>query len=109
MLQAELLLAKERGQVANIEDLMLQFTEALIQVRAKLVSMPARLSGILSHQEEDVIHKLIETDITEILETLSDYDHRYITNESRSAPEDQPNDQPGNASVPFPTPKIKPS
>lgn len=83
-LQAELALAKEREQVANIDDLMTNFAEALVRVRAKLVSMPSRMSGLLAYMEETEIESKLEADITDILNELSEYDHGYIGNEPES-------------------------
>lgn len=77
-LSAELGLAKEREQVANIDDLMENFTAALVNVRAKLVSMPARLSGILSHKDDDEVSELLDDEIKDILDELSDYSHEYV-------------------------------
>lgn len=105
MLQAELALAKEREEVANIDDLMTNFTGALVQVRAKLVSMPSRLAGILSHQEEYFIAETLETEIIETLESLSDYNHEYIGNVSESEDQDNEGNNGSNSPVPFPTPK----
>lgn len=77
-LKAELELANELAQVANIEDLMENFTEALINIRAKLVSMSSRLSGVLSHQDEENVGKLLDNEVADMLEELSDYDHEYV-------------------------------
>lgn len=87
-LQAELTLAKEREQVANIDDLMANFAESLIRVRAKLVSMPSRMSGLLAYLDEAEIEKKMDSDITDILNELSEYDHQYIGNEPEIEEED---------------------
>lgn len=76
-LMAELELAKSRGQVANIEDLMENFTTALVNVRAKLVGLPTRMAGDLAHQDAAAVTKLLDKEITEMLTALSDYDHQY--------------------------------
>lgn len=107
-LQAELALAKEREQLANIDDLMENFSEALVQVRAKLVSMPGRLSGLLSHQDEGYIADHLEIEISEMLESLSNYNHEYTGNESSSEEPDIKINNTNIPVVPFPTPKIKP-
>jgi phage terminase Nu1 subunit (DNA packaging protein) len=73
-LTAELDLAIKREQVANIDDLMETFSEALIEVRAKLVSMSSRLSGILSHKDDEGVSKLLDGEVSDMLEVLSDYD-----------------------------------
>ena len=72
-LSAELDLAKERDQLANIEDLVTAFEDALVNVRANLVSMSSRLSGILSHQETDSVGKLLDAEVDDILEHLCKY------------------------------------
>ncbi len=72
-LTAELDLAIKREQVANIDDLMEAFGEALIEVRAKLVSMSSRMSGLLSHQDEEGVAKIIDSEVSDMLEVLSDY------------------------------------
>lgn len=76
-LKAELDLEKEREQVANIDDLMENFMSALVNVRAKLISMPARLSGMLSHQDDETVASLLESEISDMLEELSEYNHEY--------------------------------
>jgi len=73
-LTAELDLAIKREQVANIDDLMEEFSEALIEVRAKLVSMSSRLGGILSHQDEEGVAKILDGEVSDMLEALSDYE-----------------------------------
>lgn len=74
---AELTLAKAKGEVANIDDLMNNFQIALVEVRAKLVSQSSRLAGILSHQEGDEIREILDKDAKDTLESLSDYEHVY--------------------------------
>lgn len=74
-LRAELELAKEREQLVVIDDIMAEFSDALTNVRAILISMPSRLSGVLSHQDEDEIARLLEADISGALETLAQYKH----------------------------------
>jgi len=73
-LQAELNLAKEMEQVANIDDLMEEFSSALVTVRASLSSMSSRLAGILAHQDEQAVRKLIDEEVTVMLTGLSNYD-----------------------------------
>lgn len=73
-LQAELNLAKDREQVANIDDLMELFSEALVNVRASLTSLSSRMSGMLAHQDEESVRKLIDKEIQDTLENLSSYD-----------------------------------
>lgn len=72
-LKAELELANERKQVANIEDLTAMFSDALVNVRANLTSMSSRLAGVLSHQDEDAVAKLLDSEINDILENVSNY------------------------------------
>lgn len=73
-LSAELSLAKELEQVANIDDLMGEFSQALVTVRASLSSMSSRLAGILAHQDEHEVRKLIDAEVTVMLTGLSKYD-----------------------------------
>lgn len=80
-LMAELELAKALEQVANIDDLMDNFTDALVEVRAKIVSQSNRLSGILAHQESDAVRDILDKDSTETLEALSAYSHEYVEGE----------------------------
>jgi phage terminase Nu1 subunit (DNA packaging protein) len=72
-LKAELELANARKQVANIEDLAGLFSDALVNVRANLTSMSSRLAGVLSHQDEDEVAKLLDSEINDILENVSNY------------------------------------
>ena len=105
MLTAELALAKEREQLADIDDLMNNFIDALVQVRAKIVSQSSRLSGILSHQDEESINEILEKDATDTLEALSSYKHEYIGNKSPSETENRAGDNGRNLPFPFPAPK----
>lgn len=73
-LLAELTLARELEQVANIDDLMEEFSQALVTVRASLSSMPSRLAGILAHQDEHEVRKILEAEITVMLTGLCKYD-----------------------------------
>ena len=73
-LTAELNLARELEQVANIDDLMGEFSQALVTVRASLSSMSSRLAGILAHQDEHEIRKLIDAEVTVMLTGLCKYD-----------------------------------
>lgn len=77
-LSAELNLAKEREQLVVIDDLMRQFTEALTTVRAGLVSMPSRLAGSLSHKSDSEISEELEHEVKDLLEHLSEYNHKYV-------------------------------
>ena len=73
-LLAELTLAKEMEQVANVDDLMGEFSDALVTVRASLSSMSSRLAGILAHQDETQVRKLIEAEVATMLTGLSNYE-----------------------------------
>lgn len=107
-LQAELALAKEREQLANIDDILENVGSALSQVRAKLISQPARLSGILAHQEEGFISDTLEQDIIEVLEGLSRYQHEYIEHDTGGEEEDRGENKPAFPTVPIAPTKIKP-
>lgn len=74
-LSAELDLAQKRGQLAKIEDLMSEFSRALIETRAALMSQSNRLTGLLSHQDDETVMKILNDDAAEILSKLSQYQH----------------------------------
>lgn len=74
-LSAELDLAVKREQLVVIDDLMLEFSAALIDVRASLTSQPNRLNGLLAHQPEDKVAEILNADIEDILTKLSAYQH----------------------------------
>lgn len=74
-LSAELDLAVKREQLVVIDDLMLEFSAALIDVRASLTSQPNRLNGLLAHQSEDKVAEILNADIEDILTKLSAYQH----------------------------------
>jgi len=76
-LKAEVDLALARGQLVVIDDLMAEFVDSLVQVRASLIGQASRLSGLLSHQDDDTITKIINDDVEQILEALSKYTHDY--------------------------------
>lgn len=77
MYEAELKLAESLEQVANIDDIMDNVAEALVGVRAKIVSRSSRLSGILAHRDEGEIFELLNEDTVDLLEGLSSYLHEY--------------------------------
>ncbi len=83
-LTAELDLETKREKLANIEDCLVNFASALVNVRAALVSQSSRLSGLLSHQDEEQIAIILDKDAETTLKGLSEYDHQYIRNESES-------------------------
>jgi len=74
-LSAELDLAVKREQLVVIDDLMVEFSAALIDVRASLTSQPNRLNGLLAHQSEDKVAEILNADIEDILTKLSAYEH----------------------------------
>ena len=76
-LTAEVELALKRENLVVIDDLMSEFVDSLVQVRASLIGQPARLAGLLSHQDEDAITKILNDDIEQVLESLSKYQHDY--------------------------------
>ena len=80
----ELELEDKREQVSHIDDLMVNFTSALVNIRAALISMPSRLAGDLSHQDEHFIARELEKDVTATLGKIIDYDHKYIEHQSES-------------------------
>lgn len=74
-LTSQLVLAEKRGEVAPIDYQLAEFTNALTGVRASLMSMPARLAGLLAHQDDEVVADILSKDITETLLHLSEYQH----------------------------------
>lgn len=75
-LSAELDLAVKRGQLVVIDDLMVEFGAALIDVRAAITSQSNRLTGLLAHQDEDTVSALLNDDAQDMLEKLSSYVHQ---------------------------------
>ena len=59
--------------LANIDDLMEIFARALVEVRAKLISLSSRKSGELSHQDQEGVTKILDKEIADMLEVLSNY------------------------------------
>ncbi|MBG7617097.1 MAG: terminase small subunit [Chloroflexi bacterium] len=76
-LLAELKLSKELELVANIEDLMNNFANAVGHVTASLLGWRANLTGLLTMQPEDVIDKVLDEEITRVLSALKEYNHEY--------------------------------
>lgn len=76
-LTAEVELALKRGQLVVIDDLMAEFVDSLVQVRASLIGQASRLTGLLSHQDEESVTKILNDDVEQILEALSKYKHDY--------------------------------
>lgn len=76
-LTAEVDLALKRGQLVVIDDLMAEFVDSLVQVRASLVGQSSRLTGLLAHQDEASVTKILNDDAEQILEALSKYKHDY--------------------------------
>lgn len=74
-LSTELDLAVKRQQLVVIDDLMVEFSAALIDVRAALTSQPNRLNGLLAHQPEDKVAEILNADVEDILSKLSAYQH----------------------------------
>lgn len=74
---AELKLAKERGLVANIDDIIENVASALSEVRAGLMSFKSSLPGRLAHKDERFIEKALAKETQNLLEKLSGYNHDY--------------------------------
>jgi phage terminase Nu1 subunit (DNA packaging protein) len=77
----EMKFQKESGELAVIEDLVVNFSAVLIQIRAKLVSLASRRSGLLTHKDQDDIEKILNEEVSEILEAMTDYEHSFIESE----------------------------
>lgn len=73
-LMSELKLAKARSELANIDDLMDEFSHLLTVLRSKLVSMSSRLSGILSHHDETDISEMLDREVADMLEGFVKYE-----------------------------------
>ena len=74
-MSAELDLSVKRGELVVLADLMAEFENALIEVRARIASQSGRLAGILANQDEDKVIEILEQDANDILEALSGYEH----------------------------------
>ncbi len=77
----ELKLQKELGQVAVIDDLIVNFAAVLGRVKGKLVGMTSRLSGQLSHQDQEGVEEILDIEVKEILGELTEYEHTFIDSE----------------------------
>ncbi len=74
---SEIKVAKEQGLVANIDDLMNNFSEAITNVRGALMSFRARLPGMLAHSSEEEIAEILDREVKDTLNTLVGYNHEY--------------------------------
>lgn len=74
---AELKLSKELELVANIEDLMINFGTAVGHVTASLLGWRANLTGLLTMKEEDTVDKILDEEVTRILQHLKEYKHNF--------------------------------
>lgn len=73
----ELKVATEQGKVANVEDLMENFSEAIVNVRGALMSFKARLPGMLAHSTEEEVANILDSEVKEVLNNLVEYNHEY--------------------------------
>jgi len=71
-------LEKELGQVAVIDDLIINFAAVLSRVKGKWVGMTSRLSGQLAHKNQDEVEEILEIEIEEALGEMTDYEHTFI-------------------------------
>jgi len=74
---AELKVANEQGLVANIDDLMDNFSEAITNVRGALMSFRARLPGQLAHSSEEEVATILDAEVKQTLNALVEYNHEY--------------------------------
>ncbi len=74
---SEIKVAKEQGLVANIDDLMDNFSEAITNVRGALMSFRARLPGMLAHSSEEEIAEILDREVKDTLNSLVEYKHDY--------------------------------
>lgn len=77
---AEIDLAKERGLLVNIDDMLREMGRALANARAQLLSIPNRVAGTLAFKDEKEITQILEEENNTILEELNKYEHRYSDN-----------------------------
>lgn len=75
---AELKLAKEREQVANFTDLVVNFGNACANIRATLISWSSLLPARLAHKSETYIRKKIDKEVSDVLENLTSYKHEWL-------------------------------
>lgn len=78
MNREELKYEKEAGEVMFIEEMMDNFSAVLAEIRGKLISLPSRRSGVLAHEEQEEIERILNEEVTELLEAMSSYEHSYI-------------------------------
>lgn len=74
-LREELELAKEQQLVANIDDLMGDFSTAAGQVRATLMSWQGRLPGLLAHKDDKTVADILTAEIEDVLQSMTEYEH----------------------------------
>ncbi|MGB2077956.1 MAG: hypothetical protein ACPHWY_13535 [Pseudoalteromonas tetraodonis] len=74
---SEIKVAKEQGLVANIDDLMENFSEAITNVRGALMSFRARLPGMLAHSSEEEVATILDREVKDTLNALVEYNHEY--------------------------------
>lgn len=77
---AEIELAKERGQLVNIDDMLREMGKALANARAQMLSIPNRVAGELAFKDEKEITQILEQANNTILDELNKYEHRYSDN-----------------------------
>lgn len=74
---AELKLSEALKLVANIDDLMKNFGTAVGHVTASLLGWRANLTGLLTMKSEDAVDKVLDEEVTRILQHLKDYKHEF--------------------------------
>lgn len=72
---AELQLAKARGELALVDDVITAWVDVLTATKAKLIAIPTKTATILaSENDPTIIKKELEEQIREALFELSNYD-----------------------------------
>lgn len=72
---AELELARVKGQMHDASEVERIMTKMLADFRAKLLAMPTKVApALVARNEISVIQDILQRDVYEILEELSDYD-----------------------------------
>lgn len=81
----ELALQKERGEVIEIAEVTKEIASVLSNVRAKLLSIPTKASGLLVGSKSQIeIRTILDDQIREVLEELSSSSFTEITDSNNA-------------------------
>lgn len=91
---AEITLAKIKGEVHEAKDVKIVMEHMLSNFRSRLLNVPSKLAPILLARDNiSVIQSMIEKEITEVLEELSDYNPEAFFSEDYISLEDEEDDE----------------